>query len=343
MKAKVRKSLNFLLQIGIILVAYGFIYRQVVQKMEITELVTGLTAKFHDSTFLIYLGSVFLLMFVNLGVEAWKWKFLISKFETVSFMNSFKAVFSGITVSVFTPNRVGEYFGRVFILKSLHPVKGILITFIGSMGQLMATILIGSFGVLLFLPRIMDAFIFPNHLIFIGIVITTLIILTLLVVLYLHFSILSQFARKLFPAKTEKINKYAGVFESYSSADLSYVLLLSILRYCVFTTQFILLLLAFEMKLPFMHYLIVIPVIFLVMTLIPSVALSELGIRGSVSLYLISLFLNESAGIYDPSSLGIVVASTLLWLINLAIPAITGAVFVFNLRFIRSKNNQSGS
>lgn len=343
MKAKVRKSLNFLLQIGIILVAYGFIYRQVVQKMEITDLVASLAVKFHDSTFLFYLGSVFLLMFVNLGIEAWKWKFLIGKFEAVSFPNSFKAVFSGITVSVFTPNRVGEYFGRVFILKSLHPVKGILITFIGSMGQLMATILIGSIAMMLFLPRIVDAFIFPNHLIFIGIVITTLIILTLLVVLYLNFSILSQFANKLFPSKSEQISKYAGVFECYDSAGLSYVLLLSIIRYCVFTAQFILLLLAFEVNLPFMHYLIIIPVIFLVMTLIPSVALSELGIRGSVSLYLISLFLNESAGIYDPSSLGIVVASTLLWLINLAIPAITGAVFVFNLRFIRSNNNQSGS
>jgi hypothetical protein len=343
MKAKVRKSLNFLLQIGIILLAYGFIYRQVVREMEISELVSGLTAKFNDSTFLYLLGSAFLLMFLNLGIEAWKWKFLIGKFESVSFLNSFKAVFSGITVSVFTPNRIGEYFGRVFILKSLHPVKGILVTFIGSMGQLMATILIGSIASMLFLPRIIDAFIFPNHLIFIGIVITTLILLSLLVVLYLHFSILSQFARKLLPSQSEKIDKYAGVFESYNSADLSYVLLLSILRYCVFTTQFILLLLAFEVSLPLMHYLIVIPVIFLVMTLIPSVALSELGIRGSVSLYLVSLFLNESAGIYDPSSLGIVVASTLLWLINLAIPAITGAVFVFNLRFIRSNNNHSGA
>ena len=35
---------------------------------------------------------------------------------------SLMAVFSGITISIFTPNRIGEYFGRVFILKKKEKV-----------------------------------------------------------------------------------------------------------------------------------------------------------------------------------------------------------------------------
>lgn len=342
MKAKVRKSLNFLLQIAIILLSYGFIYKEVFQKMDVVELITALQEKLSDSTFLFYTITAFLLMFINLGIEARKWRFLIGKFEELSFLKSFKAVFSGVTVSVFTPNRIGEYFGRVFILKHLHPLKGVLITFIGSVGQLMATILIGSLCSLFFLPKIIDVFIFSNQMLFWGIVITTLIILTFLVLLYLNFSVLSVLTRRLFPGSLEKINKYVLVFESYNGAELANVLLLSILRYLVFTIQFILLLLAFGITMPLAHYITVIPVIFLVMTIIPTIALSELGIRGSVSLYLIGFYLNEASGLSDLTAFGVVAASTMLWLFNLAIPALTGSFFVFNLKFIRAKKNNSG-
>lgn len=343
MKAKVRKSLNLLLQIAIILAAYAFLYKQVIQKTDIDEVILALEQKLSNASFITYSTTAFLLMFLNLGVEAKKWKLLIGKYEYVPFFKAFKAVFSGVTVSVFTPNRIGEYFGRVFILKHLHPLKGVLITFIGSMGQLLATILIGSISSLIFIPRILDVFIFQNHLLFIGIIIATLIILALLVLLYLNFSVISLFSRKLIPGANEKLDKYIDVFEAYNSTDLLKILLLSLARYMIFTTQFILLLLAYGIKIPFMHYLTVIPVIFLVMTIIPTIALSELGIRGSVSLYFLGFYLTETVGLYDLSSLGIVAASTTLWLFNLAIPALTGTFFVFSLRFIRGKLNNSES
>ena len=188
-----------------------------------------------------------------------------------------------------------------------------------------------------------DVFIFPNHLLFWGIVITTLIALTLLVIMYLNFSVISLYIKKLIPGNATKIENYIEVFEQYKSADLMHVILLSILRYVVFTTQFILLLIAFDIRMPLSQSLIIIPVIFLVMTIIPTIALSELGIRGSISFYLIGFYLGHSAGLHELSSLRIVAASTTLWLINLAIPAIAGTFFVFNLRFIRGKNNNSVS
>jgi len=276
---------------------------------------------------------------LNLGIEAQKWRFLIGKFERVSLLKSFKAVLCGVTVSVFTPNRIGEYFGRVFMLRHLHPVKGVLITFIGSMGQLLATIFAGCIGLLFFLPKIVEVFVFPTHPLYWGVAIATLIILGLLVVLYLNFPVLAVFIRRFFPGNHEKLNKYISVFESYSSSELLHVLLISVLRYAVFTVQFILLLLAFEIKIPLTDYLIVIPVIFLVMTVIPTIALSELGIRGGISLYLIGFYITDATGIFDLASLGIVIASTMLWFINLALPAFAGTFFVFNLRFFRGKKN----
>ena len=40
-----------------------------------------------------------------------------------------------INISTFTPNRIGEYGGRVFCLEKGDRVKGVLITIIGSIAQ----------------------------------------------------------------------------------------------------------------------------------------------------------------------------------------------------------------
>ena len=55
------------------------------------------------------------MMFLNWLVEALKWRYMISKIENISIMTAYRAVLTGITVSTFTPNRIGEYGGRVFV------------------------------------------------------------------------------------------------------------------------------------------------------------------------------------------------------------------------------------
>ena len=84
---------------------------------------------------------IVLMMFLNWFLEALKWQFLIKKIEEISFSRSVRAVFSGITVSAFTPNRVGEYGGRVFCLEKADRIQAVFITIIGSMAQLITTIL----------------------------------------------------------------------------------------------------------------------------------------------------------------------------------------------------------
>jgi uncharacterized membrane protein YbhN (UPF0104 family) len=64
------------------------------------------------------LVAVVLLMIVNWSVEAFKWKISVAKIQPISFFKAFKAVLSGISFSVSTPNRVGEYLGRVLLLEA---------------------------------------------------------------------------------------------------------------------------------------------------------------------------------------------------------------------------------
>ncbi|MBP8876637.1 MAG: hypothetical protein KBG86_01210, partial [Flavobacteriales bacterium] len=63
-----------------------------------------------------------------------------------------------------------------------------------------------------------------------------------------------------------------------------------------------------------------IPVVYLIATLVPSIMITELGIRGSVAIAVFAPF----GG--DP--VGVLIATTILWTINVAIPAIAGSLIM---------------
>jgi len=81
--------------------------------------------------------------------------------------------------------------------------------------------------------------------------------------------------------------------------------------------------------------MILISLIYLLVSGIPTIALSELGVRGSVSLYVFHLYYGTMAVQNDLNG-SIVTASSALWFINLALPALLGIIFIFNLKFFRN-------
>ncbi len=148
-----KKTISFLLKIGIVAFAIFFLFEQLTTKTATDQFKqTDIIEQLKDNYFTILI--VFIMMFLNWFLESLKWRFMISKIEAISLFQSFRAVFSGITVSAFTPNRVGEYAGRVFCLEKADRMQAVLITVIGSMAQLLTTIFFGLLGIL-FLPTFM--------------------------------------------------------------------------------------------------------------------------------------------------------------------------------------------
>jgi uncharacterized membrane protein YbhN (UPF0104 family) len=284
-----------------------------------------------------FLGWISVLMIVNWGIESLKWQFLISKIEKISFLKSFEAVLSGISVSVFTPNRVGEWFGRVFILEKSNPWKGVFITMIGSFSQLLITIIVGAFCLLFYIPTYFKGVEIYSDYLYYGIVLLVIIIISTLVLIFLNVTALPAFMSHMIKKRFIHFNEYFSVISKFTTFDLSTVLLLSFLRYCVFTLQFYLFLMTYSVEIPLVHGLMIIAVVFLIMTAIPTVTLAELGVRGSVSLYFIGLYFERFSVQTDEINLGIISSSSSLWLINLAIPAILGTFFVYRLRFFRKQ------
>ena len=78
------KVVNLLIKTVVVIVVFGFIYKQVFYKKDIEtiqHLFNNMMGRPRD---LLLLFVVVLLMFINWGLEAIKWKFLILKIEKPS-------------------------------------------------------------------------------------------------------------------------------------------------------------------------------------------------------------------------------------------------------------------
>ena len=333
--AKVRKTYNLLIQLAILVLTYFFIYRQVFEGTDMQKVFDTLSANRGSSGFMRWMILITGMMLLNWGIETFKWRYMIGKIEKVGFFKSFYAVLAGVAVSSFTPNRIGEYFGRVFVLDRASRFEGTLITVLGSMSQLLVTIFTGSAALLIFIPLWPGPHEFMQGYIY-SVVAAVVVLLNLIILaMFLNVSFLSSLREKILRTRLKKLRKFFRVFAFYHSRELLTVLAMSFIRYLVFSTQFYLLLKLFDVSVPFTEAIMIISLIYFVMAVIPTVLITELGIRGSVSLYFFGIYFAGSAADIDTVKFGVFAASTLLWVINVALPAVIGSLFVFRLRFFR--------
>jgi hypothetical protein len=113
--------------------------------------------------------------------------------------------------------------------------------------------------------------------------------------------------------------------ESLRWQFLTKVLFFSAVRYVLIVLQYVLLFEVFDVKLNFFDSAALVMVMFLVLTIIPSITLAELGLRGNISIQLFGMLSNNT--------LGIVATAAGIWIMNLIIPAIIGGFFLLGVRF----------
>lgn len=314
-----KKYLSIIIKIVIVFFSFYFIYHQLVENKSFEELDISVlidTVKKNK----VYLVGVILMMFLNWLVEALKWRYMISKIENISIMTAYRAVFTGITVSTFTPNRIGEYGGRVFCLEKGDRIKAVFITVLCSMSQLLVTILYGSISLFILFDEILIDKTFLS---------VSLLILLNLFLLFSYFNIshIVNFLGKFKLIKSFK--KYLEVLVMYNYIDLIIAFIYSNTRYFIFSLQFIMLLHVFGINISFMDAILSVMLIFFFITITPTITIAEIGVRGSVAIFVLGLF--------SSNDIAILSSTTLLWLINLIIPAIIGSFFIFSLKFFRSK------
>ncbi|MBU8892378.1 MAG: flippase-like domain-containing protein [Bacteroidales bacterium] len=314
-----RKTKKTIISIVLILLSYGFIIYKIANFEELKEIT--FSSQHYSSIDLVILLIVILLMFLNWCIETIKWKTLIDKIQYFSFISALQAVFSGITIGIFTPNRIGEIGGRVLFMEKGKRTFGVLATGIGSFAQFITTVATGIVGFVLILvlfPEIINLNPIFNFLS----AFVLFLILLILILTYFNIKKIKPILLKIsfFKTRTDQI-EYLSETKFMS---LHKVLVLSFMRYFVFASQFFLLLIFFNIHLTLIQAYISISLIYLFATLVPTTTLIELGIRGSLAIFFI--------GIFSDNVPGIILSTTLLWFVNLAIPSVIGSLF-----FVKNK------
>ncbi len=302
------------------LLILGLLLYSIYEKLVQQEDIESLYAQFRDNLQVQAYPLWFLvgfLMLVNWGIESLKWKQLISKVEKMSFWTAFKAICSGITLAMFTPNRIGEFGGRVLLLKNANRIQGVSLSLLGSLSQIVASFNIGMWGWLGFYHTFVSPDAYTSYILLgLGGLMTSISFL-----FYFNIALLKNLLEKI-PFTQNKSHHFNLAFE-YSVKELTQLLGYSALRHGVFSFQYWLLFRLLGIEIGWQIGMLLIFSIFFVQTVIPSIAIVELGIRGRVAIYFMSYVTSNQ--------IAVLTASLLLWGINLLIPALLGMAIIFSL------------
>ena len=311
----------------------------------------------------VYIGAAWLLVAVNWSLEAAKWQTLLRHLVPQSIGTALYSVLRGVALALFTPNRIGEYGGRLWDLPADARWEGLLALLVSNMLQLSVNLLFGLIGFSLYcywqqfggtiLPYMSAA---------------AAILLLLMGCLFLSVrwrqrvvAVLRRVSQWLYPQDTisshilaihdrpdpttdinlpllwhrltdkrywqtqikmawDKLRQsLRHIIQTYTSAQLRRVWLLCAVRYGVYVAQYVLLLLALGAHASAAQIVMGVLAAYLCQTLLPTVAILELGIKGNIALYFLSAFVPQGS---------ILAATLLLWCFNLALPALAGAIIL---------------
>lgn len=319
MLSKVQKNyINLFFKLAIVGLAMWFVTTKINSQnlREFKLLMQG----FEAASMYVLLSVVVLLMLVNWSLEVVKWKYLSNRIEEISWIKAIKSVFCGLTWAIFTPNRIGEYGGRILVLKPGHRASGAVAMGVGQFAQLVLTSVFGALSIAWFVSTYLPT---PTSVKF-GIWILAIIYALAFVIFYFNVHWIDYLVGKIKFLK--KIKPFFSVLEEYSANELGYVLLLSAARFFIFTSQYVILMLVILPELPFVSMVLMIFILFFVQSALPSLDIFDFSVRSLVASNLYSYITTQE--------IAVMAIVSCIWFVNLILPAIIGSFFVMNVNLI---------
>jgi uncharacterized membrane protein YbhN (UPF0104 family) len=313
------KKISFWIKSLIFLLAASLLYYILRKNDKLDEAYyAALLQGWEEHSFLLIISA--LLIPVNWSLEAYKWKYLISKIERISFLSALQGIITGVTMGFVTPHSLGDYVARILTLTNEERSRGIGAVLISRISQFYITLYFGTVSMAVYIYYVVKSGTPNDHLVIWVTVLSN--ILFVLIFIY-HNTILRVLEKwKLF----QKLIFYFEVIKTYSFQELNYVLLLSFVRYLVFCAQFVLILIAFGIALPWWLMLAGVAFIFFVKSVIPTFL--DLGVRETAAVIFF--------GVFSSDHQNIVFASLTLWLLNLVLPAIIGLFLIFRMKLFKA-------
>ncbi|UKN00486.1 flippase-like domain-containing protein [Paracrocinitomix mangrovi] len=257
----------------------------------------------------VFIVIAALLMPINWLFESVKWHLLLRRIERQSFGQTYLDVLSGISTSLLTPNRIGNFIGRSIRLQKVNRTKAIVSTIHSNLAQFNASIVFGT-GALMIIG-FEDPAIDENAIRF-----SAILVLVAGFVLFLYPAIIDF--NPLSRLYSEQLRSALNFIQNESLILKLSLFIISSLRYIIFLVQFYLLLVAFNANGEASNLIPAIALVFLITSIIPSFLFGKLFVREASALFVL-----ESYGVQTPV---ILTSVFLLWMINLGLPALVGAL-----------------
>ncbi|MCF6224117.1 MAG: flippase-like domain-containing protein [Flavobacteriaceae bacterium] len=307
---KYKSWLVFIIKLLIVGLAFYFITLKISDNKTLTNttFINRLQENILNSYSLILV--LFLFTLINWFLEIIKWQTLVSTIKQISFFESCKQSLSSLTASLITPNRIGEYGAKAIYYPKLERPRVLILNFLGNFGQMTATICFGVLGFIFFEEKLYGPIKIDSMIrIFLGIT-SLFFMLFILKKYWVKYWVKFLIHFKSIPKRIHKKN-----------------LILSAFRYLVFSHQFYFLLIIFEAEIDYGTAMPIIFSMYFIASIIPGFVIFDWIIKGSIA---VSLF-----DIYGINEIIILSITSLMWLLNFALPSVLGSYFVLTYK---SKN-----
>ena len=237
------------------------------------------------------------LFILNFSLETFRWKILYRNIENISFLQSLKTVLLATAFGNSTPGGLGEHIARI---NGNAEIKGSLVTSV--IASFLQTTTIVLFALFAFIAIGFSLVINRYTILF---VIIFILFVIFILVLKSANDVVRDFLNSILSFDRKKIFKALGF---------------NTLRYIVFSFQLFLLLNNSSENLN-IEILIQIPIYYLMITLIPIQRILDIGIKGSVAIYVFGNLLDVSE-----------ISSSILfiWLLNTLVPSLIGITIFFH-------------
>lgn len=309
------------------MLAFYFIYERYVKKGDQLRNFEHLIGLIGKQQVVVTLSMVALLMLLNWILESFKWRYVTRHLAKISTWEAIEAVFCGLTWAIFTPNRIGEYAGRVLFLPHRKRVYGVFAMAVGSFGQNVITNVLGLSAAIWFL------FTFRIHIIpgypqldiwtYVIIAIGAIAFIVFFVILYFHIVWVVNILNRI--PFIKNYHRFFDIMAGYKKQELIAIMYYCMARFAVFSFQYYLLIHLLIPVIPLYQVLLMVFILFFVQSALPSLDIIDVWIRNGTAAFLFSFITHQE--------IAVMAAVTSIWFINLIIPAILGSVFVFKLKF----------
>lgn len=307
------KRAILLIQIAISVTAVAYIIIRLVNYDEwetFYELFTQQPTRF-AVVFLLQL----ILSSLNLSIESFKWQKLVSPLREQSFKLSFYQILKGVQVGMVTPGRSGEGVAKALMLPAGYRTRGFLLSVTGSALQNIVLALGGLLGLIFIreFPEKELSMFFQIQEWLIRYSLTFLVVSAAGVIVVVR---LLRFMRR--NPVVKRITFYLLVVKQLGMMNFLTIVMLTLARYLVYCFQLWIMFYFLNIS-GSINLLWLIPIYYAAITFIPSMAIADIGIRGTIALFLF--------GAISTNSAAIVAAIFFVWFCNLALPAVS-AIFI---------------